>query len=152
MNFEIVFLPVITGAVFGIFIGLFLKVYLRTLEIFDEKKIKSSCFFLSIKLFVELLRDIKEVLKQSSLKEYLLSKVEKNIKQESLKQKEINLELENIIKRFGEREKIKVFETGKNNSIFFLKEQMKETSNNISLPNVDNLKGVETKWQYKLSN
>ena len=77
MNFEIVFLPVITGAVFGIFIGLFLKVYLRTLEIFDEKKIKSSCFFLSIKLFVELLRDIKEVLKYSSLKEYLLKKIEK---------------------------------------------------------------------------
>ena len=77
MNFEVVVLPVITGAVLGIFIGLFLKVYLKTSEIFNEKKIKSSYFFLSIKLFVELLRDIKEVLKYSSLKEYLLKKIEK---------------------------------------------------------------------------
>lgn len=77
MNFEVVVLPVITGAVLGIFIGLFLKVYLKTSEIFNEKKIKDSCFVSSIKLFIELLRDIKEVLKYSSLKEYLLKKIEK---------------------------------------------------------------------------
>ncbi len=153
MKFEVVFLPVIFGGIIGIFLGLFLKIYLKISEIFEEKGIKNSCFILSIKLVVTLWINIKEVLKQSSLKQYLLPYVEQYIKEQKLLEEDIktlDLEVEKIIKKFEDEEQIKILQTEKNVSIFFVKEEIKEKGNSSLLPNIDKLKGVETTWQCKL--
>lgn len=153
MKFEVVFLPVIFGGIIGIFLGLFLKIYLKISEIFEEKGIKNSCFILSIKLVVTLWINIKEVLKQSSLKQYLLPYVEQYIKERKLLEEDIktlDLEVEKIIKKFEDEEQIKILQTEKNVSIFFVKEEIKEKGNSSLLPNIDKLKGVETTWQCKL--
>lgn len=153
MKFEVVFLPVIFGGIIGIFIGLFLKTYLKISEIFEEKGVKNSCFILSIKLVVKLWVNIKEVLKHSSLKQYLLPYVEQYIKEQKLLEEDIktlNLEVEKIIKKFEDEEQIKILQTEKNVSIFFVKEEIKEKGNSSLLPNIDRLKGVETTWHCKL--
>ncbi|WP_294726341.1 hypothetical protein [uncultured Fusobacterium sp.] len=157
MKFEIVFLPVISGGILGIFMGLFLQVYFKTAEIFEDKKIKTSCFLLSIKLFIELLKNMKEFLKETSLKKYLLPKVEKYLKEKNaifIKKDIINLEIEKTVKALEgiNKKTIKVYEIlDDNSSNLFIKGELTEkVTQSKSLPKFENLKGVETSlWQFK---